>query len=275
MRGVPVALLLLAVLLVTTGGAEPVTAPFAHGLAIRATGPLRVANSRAGRPVLHVRALAPGHRARGTVALRNPGRDPLVLRLRAQTDGGFGRILRLRVDGPGGRVYEGPWSGLGGRALGRLGGRSLSTFAFTASLPRDTPNFWQGARAAARFSWVASAVPPLLRLAAAPRQRRAGARRLYVLARCSRPCRLVVRGRVRAGRRTWSVRGRARVRRAGTRVRIAVPLPVRARRALSREARHGHTVSAAFRVTAAAGRQRSARTLRLRRRPRHTWRQAR
>ncbi|TMJ96882.1 MAG: hypothetical protein E6G67_04040 [Actinobacteria bacterium] len=123
-------------------------------------GSARLVRSGSG-PLFDLRALAIGGGATRSVAIRNAGRWPVLMRFSASTLGSASLATRLRIRVSIGRktVYSGPLATLRSRALGRLSAGARRTYVFRVSLPTagspalDNP--LQGTRVTARFTWSA------------------------------------------------------------------------------------------------------------------------
>jgi hypothetical protein len=91
--------------------------------------------------------------------------------------------------------------------------------------------------------------PPTLRARAKRRQRMLRLRGVVAYVRCSEPCSVAARGRLRIGRARYRMRPLARAAQAGQRVRLKVRLTRRGRAALRRCARRGRLRRASVRLT--------------------------
>jgi hypothetical protein len=119
----------------------------ARSMKTGATGAMRIAGSAANEAIFAADNMAPGGSVRGTVEIRNLGREPAALmlaplNLRDLPGAGGGRLsadLQLTVRditrGSGGIVYSGPFDALRPVRVGALAKGEQRRYAFEAKLP--------------------------------------------------------------------------------------------------------------------------------------------
>jgi hypothetical protein len=231
--------------------AQVTKGPQASAAAIAASGSFEISNSHDGRPVFAASGIAPGEATTGTVAIEDTGSAPVALTLRrgelVDVPGLGGGLLssRLRltvvdVTRPTAprTVYAGPLDSMPERPAGTLVGGETRTYEFTATLPEGgEPSFKnavQGASTTVAYSWVPTEPDreapensggqqnegnagvrgegALLDLTVRKIKGSAHRGRLTAWTDCTMPCRLRVRGRLRAMSATTGARRVAKVR---------------------------------------------------------------
>jgi hypothetical protein len=235
----------------------------------QASGDFAVSNSRNGQAIFRAQGLAPGRSITGTVRLTNTGSlngelaiAQVDIRDRPGVNGGLlSQVLELAVEDvtrPNAAVtmFSGRLGELDGRNLGTIGAGQSKAYRFTATLPdhgvptnfRTGDNAYIGSGVTVTYTWKATAPEPT-GPSGAPRvsyrvvtkRRLVRRRRIDIVARCDRACRLTAWAKLpkpnRRVKRAPRTRKRTVTVAARKRVRIKLKVTRKQRRAIIRKMR--------------------------------------
>ncbi len=161
------------------GGSPQSSGGMSPAMALRATGPLAIDNSREGSAVLTAAGMAPGQSQTGLVDIKNAsGMDATFalaqshvtgpalagsLNLAVVDCGAFAGTTAPTCDAGDPQVYSGALNGLTSRALGTYAGGATHRYRFSVVFPNGTAahdNALQNAVSSVQFDWSAEAPEP-------------------------------------------------------------------------------------------------------------------
>ena len=165
---------------VASGGSPQGSGEMSPAAALRATGPLNIANSRGGSAVLTAAGMAPGQSpVVGDVDIQNASSmdatfalgqshvtGPVLagsLNLKVVDCGTFAGATAPSCDAGDPQVFSGALNGLPSTSLGSFAAGATHRYRFAVTFPNGTPahdNALQGLSASVQFDWTADAPEP-------------------------------------------------------------------------------------------------------------------
>ena len=152
-----------------TGGTPERSNQFSPAAALRATGPLSIANDKEGSAILTAAGMKPGQSATGDVVIQNSSSVDATFALAQSNVTGAtlaGNLNLVVVDcgsscDPGDpQIYTGALNGLPSTALGTFAAGVAHRYRFTVTFPNGSPahdNALQGLTSSVQFDWSADA----------------------------------------------------------------------------------------------------------------------
>ena len=267
-------LTLVAAVVVAISGCSQGSLPAAPAAEVsQASGDFVVSNSRNGQAIFRAQGLAPGGSITGTVRLTNTGSlngelaiAQVDIRDRPGVNGGLlSQVLELAVQdvtSPSAAItmFSGRLGELDGRKLGAIGAGQTKAYRFTATLPdhgvptnfRTGDNAYIGSGVTVTYTWQATAPQPTdpsggpsgaprVSYRVVTKRRLVRRRRIDIVARCDRACRLTAWAKLpkpnRRAKRAPRTRKRTVTVAARKRVRIKLKVTRKQRRVIIRKMR--------------------------------------